>query len=228
MSTYIWSRPERPERGAGLNRERIVAAAMAIADADGLDAVTMRRVAAEIGVSTMALYRHVENKADILDLMLDAAYGELRLAPAPADGWRASMDRLAREVRAMVLRHPWFATLAHTRPPSPNYVAFYDHCLGALKGLPLSPVRLHAAVNMVVNHAVTFAQMEHTISVQWKDLGAAEREAAQSIGAYLGTLMASGRYPHFTAAMGTARPAPDEMFAMGLDLILTGIAASAS
>jgi AcrR family transcriptional regulator len=105
----IWLRPERTGRGPrpAHSRDSIAAAAIVIADAEGLDAVSMRRVAAALGAGTMSLYNYVPKKEHLLDLMLDAASGEYRLPPEPSGDVRADLARLAHEQLAIFRRHPW-------------------------------------------------------------------------------------------------------------------------
>src|ERR1700724_2007655 len=102
-----WGLRERPRRGPrrGLSLERIVAAAVRIAASDGLAAVSMSRVAAELGASTMSLYRYVAAKDELLALMVDAAFGTPPAAPGPDEGWRAGLSRWAWALRAPVRRH---------------------------------------------------------------------------------------------------------------------------
>src|SRR2546429_919999 len=96
-SDVVWTRPVRPLRGPqpAHSRADLVAAAVRVADAEGIAAVSMRRVAAEIGAGTMSLYRYVSRKDDLLDLMVDAALGEMDLPDAPSGDWRADLRLLA-------------------------------------------------------------------------------------------------------------------------------------
>src|SRR5215472_17170396 len=108
-----WGVRGRPHKGPkpGLSLERIVAAAVQVADAEGLAAVSMSRVAAELGAAPMSLYRHVSAKDELLTLMLDAAYGPYPAQPqpeaGPEPGWRAGLSKWAWAMRAATQRHPW-------------------------------------------------------------------------------------------------------------------------
>src|SRR5262245_34885457 len=108
-SGLIWERLLQQPRGGqpSLNREQIVRAAMTIADAEGVQAVTMRRIATELGSAAMSLYRHVFSKEDLLDLMLDAVFGEIALPAQPSGDWRANLRLFAYESRAVLKHHPW-------------------------------------------------------------------------------------------------------------------------
>lgn len=118
----IWSLPEPPGRPTtDLSRAEILRAGMAIADAEGARALTMRRVAQAVGASTpMSLYRYVGSKDGLVDLMIDAVYGEVPLADAPAPAahsdWRGALERLALDTWTVIQRHLWFGELVHTRP----------------------------------------------------------------------------------------------------------------
>src|SRR4051794_16081245 len=104
----IWERLGEPllDVQPALSREQIVRAAMAIADADGVQALTMRRLATDLGTAAMSLYRHVLNKEDLLDLMLDRAFGEISL-PAHSGDWRADLWAFAYATRTIFKRHSW-------------------------------------------------------------------------------------------------------------------------
>src|SRR5215470_980340 len=119
----VWFKPPPPARQRSLGRGEIVAAAMALADESGADAVTMKAVAARLGpVTPMALYRYVYSKEGLVDLMLDAAVATVHIPDrhsphAPGPDWKADLRAVATGTREMIKRHPWYAALAHTRPP---------------------------------------------------------------------------------------------------------------
>src|SRR5262245_25957268 len=117
-SDVIWARPDRAGRGPrpAHSRAAIAAAAVRIADAEGLDAVSMRRLAAELGAGATSLYRYVARKDDLLDLMVDAVVGEGPPPAAPSGDWRADLREIAYSTRALILRHPWAAMLLAGRP----------------------------------------------------------------------------------------------------------------
>lgn len=142
--------------GPALNRDRIVRTAVELADAEGLPAVSMRRVATILSTSTMALYRHVPGKAELVRLMSEAAFGERPLGPAPHH-WRAALELAARWLRAVYGRHPWMAQAmaSFTRPAaSPHAMRYTEWVLTALKGTGLSP---H---DMLHTHLTLFAYVQ--------------------------------------------------------------------
>jgi AcrR family transcriptional regulator len=136
----IWLRPERAAVGrpAQHTRAEITAAALRIADADGLDAVSMRRVAAELGTGAASLYRYVETREELLDLMTDATAAEYDLS-APAGDWLAGLVAVGEQARAVLRRHRWLAALTLTRPViGPNSLTVIEHVLEILASHPAS------------------------------------------------------------------------------------------
>ena len=146
----VWMLPDRPGRGPrpSHSREQIAAAAIRIADAEGLDAVTMRRLAAEIGCGTMTLYRYVPTKDHLLDLMIDVTEGEVVFPDVPAGDWRAGLRAVAWMQRDRLLRHPWLASLEAGRPAfGPNSLRNLEQGFGMLDGLELDIDRKSTRLN---------------------------------------------------------------------------------
>lgn len=231
----IWMRPERAARGRrpAHSRADIAAVAIRVADAEGIDAVSLRRVADELATGTTTLYRYIASKDELFDLMIDSAIAERR-PPAPTGDWRADLRAIAYENRAMALRHPWLATLPATRPVlGPNSLAWLEATYATLDGLGLDPDEVLAQVGTLV----TFVR-GHVIDEL------AEQEAARRSGmdmtAWLAAqaqygemVIGSGRYPHLARIMIEAEtPHADDRFERafryGLDHILTGLGQSRS
>src|ERR1700683_805489 len=127
-----WGVRERPHKGPkpALSLARIVSAAVRVADAEGLDAVSMGRVAAELGAAPMSLYRHVSSKEELLTLMVDAAWGDSPPLRAPDEGWRAGLSRWAWTMRTQIRRHPWAVRIPlHSLPIMPREVAWFENAL---------------------------------------------------------------------------------------------------
>ncbi|WP_410657479.1 TetR/AcrR family transcriptional regulator [Amycolatopsis sp. lyj-112] len=144
----LWGAPE-PDR-PGLSLGRIVTAAIEVADAEGLAALSMRKVAERFGTTTMSLYRYVPGKAELVELMRDAVYGELPLEPADGLGWRDGLERWARRASETYRRHPWLVHSAGTRRlPGPNIMAGYDHALDVTSRTGLPPAQVIAVVSLV-------------------------------------------------------------------------------
>ncbi|MFJ4526419.1 TetR/AcrR family transcriptional regulator [Streptomyces sp. NPDC088810] len=200
----IWARPERTGRGPrpAYTRDDIAAAAVRIADAQGLDAVSMRHVAAELGCGTMSLYNYVPRKEDLYELMVDAAGAEH--APwEPSGDWRADMRRVAGQTRELMHRHPWLPRLmSPVYGFSPNALRYLEHCLACLDpldaayGIKLELIAmLNGVVTMYVRNELDTA--ERARALPWSQ----DEENAVRI-AYLGRQIASGAYPRMAAAFG--------------------------
>jgi AcrR family transcriptional regulator len=148
----LWGRAEPPARGPrpGLTVDEIVAAAIAVADAEGLAAVSMRKVAERLGKSPMGLYTYVPGKAELVDLMLDAVYGELPAGDPPVGGWRAAAERSARDGWAFYERHPWVLQVSGTRATlGPHELDVYEAQLRMFDGLGLTPVDMTRVVGVL-------------------------------------------------------------------------------
>lgn len=144
----LWGAPE-PDR-PGLSLGRIIAAAIEVADAEGLGALSMRKVAERFGTTTMSLYRYVPGKAELVELMRDAVYGESPVEPADDLDWRTGLERWARRAWELHRRHPWLVNSAGTRRlPGPNIMAGYDHALDVASRSGLAPAHVIAVVNLV-------------------------------------------------------------------------------
>lgn len=201
----LWQRMEAAERQArpSLDRGRVVAAAVRVADADGLAAVTMRRVAAELGSSPMALYRHVDRKEDLPELMLDAVLGEIELID-PTGDWRADLRLLNARRRAALLAHTWLSGVFGAHPPvGPHAAAFLEcelACLAPL-GAPPHVVRgIVGAVDVLVTGSVMRELAEREVL---RGAGITRAEAVRQARPYMDRIAGSGRYPHFSTIMLT-------------------------
>ena len=127
-----------PESRVPLNRERVLRAAVALADEVGTESLTMRELGLRLGVEAMSLYNHVANKSDILDGMVDLVVGEIDLPP-DAVGWREAMRRRAISAQAVFARHPWASALIDSRVSSgPERLHYFDWVLGTLRGAGFS------------------------------------------------------------------------------------------
>jgi AcrR family transcriptional regulator len=221
----IWDRPERAGRGPkpAYSRADIAAAAVRIADARGLDAVSMRHVAGELGCGTMSLYNYVPRKEDLYELMFDAAAGEYELPEQPSGDWRADMVALAHRARAMMRRHPWMSRVMTSNYGfTPNGMRYLEYSLTCLDGLDMpygDKMELIAMVSGVVTTYVAheIQTAERNRSLPWP----AEQEHAVRM-AYLGGQIASGRYPRLAAAfLESSEPSDlDAVFERGLNRIL--------
>ncbi|MGK5741195.1 TetR/AcrR family transcriptional regulator [Micromonospora sp. URMC 103] len=157
----IWRRPERGTRGPtpAHSRDDIVAAAVAIADAEGLAAVSMRAVAARLETGAASLYRYLSSREDLLDLMADRVAAELRPYPEPHGDWMDALLRMARAQREVHERHPWLWELSQRASAiGPEALAFFDAALGIMAAVPATLTAKFEAIAMINGIAILFAR----------------------------------------------------------------------
>ncbi|MEV6876592.1 TetR/AcrR family transcriptional regulator C-terminal domain-containing protein [Amycolatopsis sp. NPDC051128] len=220
----VWERPEPPERPtpAPLSRERIVRAAIRLADADGLDAVSLRKVATALEVGPMRLYGYIDGKQELLDLMVDAVHAEIRPS---GDGWREVLRSLAEATRHAAHEHEWLADLLGGRPQlGPNALAGGEIVAAALGGVDVDAVMpVAGAVNAYVIGAVRREIAERRAE---RATGLDKKRWQALLGPYLERAFATGRYPALeTVVRDAAHLNADETFRIGLDCLLDGIEA---
>ncbi|MFD0531852.1 GntR family transcriptional regulator [Kitasatospora arboriphila] len=196
----------RGSRDAALTADRIVAAATAVADAEGLAALSMRRVAAELGVATMSLYRHVTDKDDLLLRMLDTAFTEFGFPDERPDGWRGPLALAARMLWDACRRHPWLApALSMTRPQIvPAAMPFTEWVLGALDGHGLDPWTAFTTHLTLFNYVRGTAVNVEAESTAMADSGLDADEWMATQEPALQTLMDTGRFPSCNDTSPTA------------------------
>jgi len=210
---------------APLSRERIVRAAIRLADADGLEAVSLRKVAAALDVGPMRLYGYLATKEELLDLMVDAVYAEIR--PAGND-WREVLRSLAETTRQAAHQHEWIADLIGGRPQlGPHALAMGETVVAAMGGIDVDNIMpVVAAVNAYVIGAV---RREITERRAERATGMDKEQWQAAFGPYLMRTFATGRFPALAAVVHDgAHLDADETFRIGLDFLLDGIEASIS
>jgi len=208
------------EHRARLTRERVLAAAVALADEIGIASLTMRKLGVELGVEAMSLYNHVANKSDLLDGMVDVVFAEIDL-PAVGTEWRSAMRRRALSARAALTRHRWAIGLMESRTtPGPATLRHHDSVIGTLRAAGFSVALTAHAFSAIDSYLYGFALQETTLSF---DDGPETAQLAQAIMARF----ASGEYPHLTemAVEHVMQPgyAYADEFEFGLDLVLDGL-----
>ncbi|HET8841310.1 MAG TPA: TetR/AcrR family transcriptional regulator [Ktedonobacteraceae bacterium] len=229
----IWARPERPRAVRPmLSRERIVQVALAVADAEGIEAISIRRIATALSVSAMALYGYIERKEDVLDLMVDAVYAEMPvpLQQDPRD-WRSQLQEIAVQRRAMMHSHPWLASLiGHRAVLGPNALKQTDDLLGIVSQPGFDITTSMSILAMFNAYIVGFVLGEMGEAEAQRRTGLSEQEWQQQVGPYVQEqIIASGRYPHLARAMLEGKePSSDERFLFGLTRLLEGIVAYAA
>ncbi|MFE4196256.1 TetR/AcrR family transcriptional regulator C-terminal domain-containing protein [Paenarthrobacter sp. NPDC056912] len=219
--TDLWRRPERSAVGPKPehSRERIAAAAIRIADQEGLSAVSIRRVAASIGAGAASLYRYVKSHDELVELMMDTVSSEYQLASA-AGGPREQLLDLAHQGRNIMQRHPWLAPLLLTRPSmGPHSLRYLEAALAALGTVDLQgPAKLQT-VAMLSAITSAFVQNEMAATRPPEPEGAAANR-----GQYLVDALQAGDYPHLAAALTghTGDGHPEEQFARIITNYLAG------
>ncbi|MFD3519383.1 TetR/AcrR family transcriptional regulator [Streptomyces sp. NPDC058653] len=225
----LWGTGERATRGPkpGLTLDRIVTAAVRIADAEGLAAVSMRRLSTELGAGTMSLYRHVPGRAELVDLMLDRVQGESARPSdpsAPAPGWRETVESSARQELALYRAHPWVLSVNQTRPVlGPGAVGGMETMLAGIKGMGLGDPELVSVMIMVSGYVSGVARTQvQAVEVQ-KATGLSDDEFWQAQEPVLSAVMTSGRYP-LMATLSAEAFGPDfDHFEFGLQRLLDGL-----
>lgn len=223
----IWERLlQQPKSTPSLNRDQIVRAAMMIADAEGVQAATIRRIAAELGSAAMSLYRHVFSKEDLLDLMLDAVFGEIALPEQPSGDWRADLRAFAYESRAVFKRHPWVLPLMVSRPTlGPHYLRWFEFSLAAIADQGLDIATMTKVSGMVSAYVGATASYEVAEEENTRRIGLTEADKRMSVTPYVQHIIANGRYPNFARFFTEGVDLdPEQGFAFGLDCLFDGIA----
>jgi AcrR family transcriptional regulator len=231
----LWRQPGAVPAGQhgprpSLTIERIVAAAVAIADASGLDAVTMRKVAQALDVAPMSLYTYVPGKSELLDLMLDTVCGEMTRTEPAGSGWRARLEAIAGDNFALYEKHPWVAAVSAVRPPlGPGVTAKYEYELRALDGLGLDDVEMDAALTFLLGFVESCARAALAARAVQQDSAMSDEQWWAANEPLLAKLFDAERYPtavRVGAAAGAAYQAafsPAHAYEFGLRRVLDGL-----
>ncbi|GAA1976194.1 TetR/AcrR family transcriptional regulator [Kitasatospora viridis] len=223
----VWDRPEPPTAPVPLDRERIVAAAVALADEGGLEAVSLRKVAARLDAGPMRLYGYISTKQDLVDLMLDEVHAEILPAERPGEpgDWREALRTLAHRTRAAALRHEWLADLLGGRPTlGPNALAVTEARLAALDGLADIDTAMRA-VETVGAYCTGAIRREIANLRAERATGLSERDWQRANGPHLTGLLATGRFPALSKAVHDGADVDAETsFATGLEWVLDAVA----
>ena len=213
----IWMRPEQAPVGRPAERSRaeITAAAVELADREGLEAVSMRRLASTLGTGAASLYRYVSTRDDLLDLMTDSTAAEYNL-PDPSGDWQSDLLAVARQARQIMRRHPWLPAMVMGRPAlGPHGIDLLEHVLDVLADHPADPARKLEAFALLGGLTALFVQNE---------TAAAETSTAHQSAAYLRHVAAAGSHPRITALLGASPPDdPRDRFDAVLVRALTGV-----
>jgi AcrR family transcriptional regulator len=232
----LWGRRERGKRGPrpGLSADAIVGAAIRVADGEGLEAVSMARVAAELGFTTMSLYRHVASKDELLQLMWDASATGAETLVLEGDGWREKLREWAVIQRDGLGQHPWITQMPMAAPPlAPNSMHFVERAMAAFDGTGLPDADRMRVIAVITSFTLSDARMANDAA----RAAAKAAEAGQSPDpmmmlsweALLRELIDEKTFPHLYRMAWSAAPdvPQDERaeFLIGIDLILDGVQA---
>jgi AcrR family transcriptional regulator len=207
------------ERRTQLTRERVVAGAVELADRDGIESISMRRLAQELEVEAMSLYTHVRNKNDLLDGMVDAVISEIPMSAEGVD-WKTSLRQMALAARTVVLRHPWAPRIIEARSePGLAAMRYINAVLGVLREGGFSIAQTHHALHILGSRLLGFTQD------LFDDSGELEPEAAAALASELGaTLPYVAEMALAVTHGGALGPCDDDdEFQFALDFILDGL-----
>jgi AcrR family transcriptional regulator len=213
------TKPEAPTRGS-LNRKRVLHAAVALADENGITSLTMRRLGEALGVEAMSLYNHVTNKEDVLDGMIDVVFSEIDL-PASGPDWKTAMRQRGISARSALTRHRWAIGLMESRTtPGPATLRHHDAVIGTLRNAGFSIELTAHAYSALDSYIYGFAMQEPSLPF---DSAQETAEVAQAIMARF----SPGEYPHLTELTIEHVLQPGYSYAnefeYGLDLVLDGL-----
>ncbi len=222
--------PRKGPRRA-LTLDQVIGAAIEVADADGLDALTIRRVAQALNTSPMTIYTHVPGKAELLDLMVDAVYAHLSRTATTGQPWRARLTAVAQDNRALFQDHPWLTTVSTQRPVlGPGAIAKYEHELAALDGHGLTDVQLDDCLTYLLTFVHASARTAIEAQAVRQATALTDEQWWASAGPLLARVLNPADYPLATRvgeAAGQAHQGaydPDHMYEFGLARLLDGLA----
>jgi AcrR family transcriptional regulator len=224
----MWGSAPEPTRGPkpGLSVASIVRAAIDLADAEGLVALSMRRIAGSLGVGAMSLYRYVPGKGELVDLMVDEVYSEdLAAAESLQGDWRARLEAFGRQEWALYLRHPWMLQIAQGRPMlGPNSMRSTDIALRAIDGLGLTEDEMLAAVVTLSSFVAGLAKTTVEAMQAADRTGISDEEWWEIQGEYVGPAVVAGELPMLTkVGEAGAFNSMFDNFEFGLQRVLDGL-----
>lgn len=225
---WRFQEPTNSRKKTGLSVDRIVDTAVEMADADGIGALSMRKVAESLGTGTMSLYTYVPGKGELIDLMLDAALADVHQGEQP-EHWRDRLAAIAHANWRLYLRRPWMLQFAQARLLGPNATAKYEAELSAVEGLGLSDLEMDSTVNLVNSYAEGTANHAVSVGETERQSGMTDQQWWQTHGRLLSAFTDDEQYPTASrvgSTVGMARQKlyqPEQEFAFGLERLLDGI-----
>lgn len=227
----VWVRPSRERREQpALSRDQIVSEAIKLLDAEGIDALSMRKLGGRLGAGATSLYRHVANKNELIELVVDEMYGEIRVPrPGDTDSWRAATIASAHSMRAMILRHPWVASLLGSSGMAylgPNLIRLSEDMLTLLETAGFSLTEANSAMTVIFAYVIGWATSEAAYLTMFTRSGQTEQYWAERL--WPAAQEAVQHYPRLRELYNAqsdqdSQQAREGEFAYGLDRILDGL-----
>ncbi|WP_306357375.1 MULTISPECIES: TetR/AcrR family transcriptional regulator C-terminal domain-containing protein [unclassified Nocardia] len=229
----VWMRPQRTRRDTpALNREQIVAEAIALLDSEGLEALSMRRLGTRLNAGATSLYTHVANKEELLELVVDEVFGEIRLPERPAaESWRTDLMEFGRSMRATMLRHVWMPAVLSTAGLvylGPNVMRMTDGMLGILEVAGFDATTSDRATNAIFAYLIGATTTETAMITTVTRSGLGEQEWMEQI--MIASQRMSEPYPRLHRSYARHREldsarSRDEFFDTELELLIDGLEA---
>ncbi|MFG1998001.1 TetR/AcrR family transcriptional regulator [Spirillospora sp. NPDC048911] len=226
----VWTRPRKQKEQPALSRERIVAEAVALLDAEGIDNLSMRSLGTRLGAGATSLYRHVANKDELIELVVDEVYGELEVPAAGGpEEWRAAAARTAHSVRAMALRHPWVVSLlgqAGLAYLGPNMMRLSERMLAVFEAAGFDLAEADQAMSTMLSYVIGLVTSEAAYLSVLARSGQSEKEWLESLRPAAEeatkdyTRVSEGYDAHRDRDPAEIR---EETFVYGLDRVLDGL-----
>lgn len=231
----VWTRLEGASRRTRREVDRIVDAAIDVADRDGLEALSMRRLAQELDTGTTSIYRYVTSKDELLELMVDAVNAEDPFPSAvhgtwPPEDWRVAFTMMARAMRLQMLAHPWLAAQMSSRPAiGPNTLRIADTALGIASGMAPNRTAAGAVLSTLLRYVRGAVADELSEIDAQKRTGMTEEEWHRTIAPYVRSVLDEGRHPSFAAVVIEGEDlTPEQQFEFGLARLIEGFERFAS
>jgi AcrR family transcriptional regulator len=226
----VWTRP-RKEQQPGLTREQIVRAALELLDAEGMEQLSMRKLGARLDAGATSLYRHVNNKDELIELLVDVVYGEIEVPDVVGDDWRAAAAATARSVRAMILRHPWIGSVLGQASFGPNVLRLTEKMLAVLMAAGFDAAEADQAMNALLAYVIGVAVSETAYLAMLRRAGSVEESLATALRHAIWEKL--GEHPRVREGFEAIRDRDprelrDENFEYGLQRVLDGLAARAT
>ncbi|MFI6305046.1 TetR/AcrR family transcriptional regulator [Amycolatopsis thailandensis] len=225
----VWTRPRRKRDQPALSQSQIVAEAVRILDAEGVDALSMRRLGTALNAGATSLYRHVANRDELIELVVDEVYGEITVPDGDdPERWREAVVVGAQSVRAMILRHPWVASLLGSVGLSylgPNVMRLNERLLAVFVTAGFPGDEVEQAISAVISYVVGMGTTEAAWLTTVAKSGRSEREWAEQLRPAVEAAAQEHPYQRERIAKGDADPERlrDEKFRYGLERMLDGL-----